>query len=110
MLVLTRKLGEQIHISDGELTVTVLAKIEHANAGPDGGGDVPPRRVSHASGRIGEWRLGSLAAVCGQPDMRFLCTLNGGRLLEPLPAPRSLNLPEGSHGVPGENPAQKRAS
>jgi hypothetical protein len=35
MLVLTRKLGEQIRISDGELTVTVLAKIEHANAGPD---------------------------------------------------------------------------
>jgi carbon storage regulator len=25
MLVLTRKLGEQIHISDGELTVTVIA-------------------------------------------------------------------------------------
>jgi carbon storage regulator CsrA len=25
MLVLTRKLGEQIHISDGELTVTAIA-------------------------------------------------------------------------------------
>ena len=33
MLVLTRKLGEQIHISDGELTVTVLANIEQLIAG-----------------------------------------------------------------------------
>jgi hypothetical protein len=110
MLVLTRKLGEQIYISDGELTVTVLAKIEHANAGADRGRDVPPRRGPHPSGRIGERLLGSLAAVCGQPDVRFLRTLHGGRLLEPLPAPLSRNLPEGSHDVPGENLTQKRAS
>jgi hypothetical protein len=37
-------------------------------------------------------------------------TLHGGRLLEPLPAPLSRNLPEGSHDVPGENLTQKRAS